>query len=108
MMDKGESFLLNQEKERLKGAIEMAGSICHELNQPLQAIVGYAELIEMDAKSSQTDIGILNKLNSLIREIDRISLITKKLATIDKYKTKPYTGGQSIIDIDKSTKYNED
>jgi PAS domain S-box-containing protein len=31
------------QEEKLKGVIEMAGAVCHELNQPLQAISGYSE-----------------------------------------------------------------
>jgi len=29
------------EKEKMQGVLEMAGAICHELNQPLMAISGY-------------------------------------------------------------------
>ena len=33
------------EEEKLRGVLEMAGAICHELNQPMQAISGYADLL---------------------------------------------------------------
>ncbi len=97
---------LNLEQERLKGVLEMAGSICHELNQPLQAIVGYTELIKLDIHELQTNLELTKKIDKLITEIDRISIITKKLAHIKKYKTKTYPGGVSIIDIDKSSTIN--
>ncbi len=96
--------LLNQEQERLKGAIEMADSICHEINQPLQAIVGYVQLLQMDIEATNVDDELLRKIQSLMKEIDRISGITRKLATINKYKTKRYVGNQTIIDIDESCK----
>ena len=32
------------ENEKLQGVLEMAGTICHEINQPLQAIIGYSDL----------------------------------------------------------------
>ena len=35
------------EKQRLQGVVEMAGAVCHELNQPIQTISGFAELIMM-------------------------------------------------------------
>jgi C4-dicarboxylate-specific signal transduction histidine kinase len=31
------------ETEKLQAIIEMAGAVCHELNQPLQSIYGYCE-----------------------------------------------------------------
>ena len=34
-----------RESERMKGVLEMAGAVCHELNQPLQSILWYFELL---------------------------------------------------------------
>ncbi|MBU0698683.1 MAG: PAS domain S-box protein, partial [Proteobacteria bacterium] len=34
--------------EKLQGVLEIAGAVCHEMNQPLMAISGYTELILMD------------------------------------------------------------
>ncbi len=36
------------EKEKLQGVIEMAGAVCHELNQPMQVVSGVSELLMMD------------------------------------------------------------
>ena len=38
-------LLLN---EQMKGVVEMAGAVCHELNQPLQMILGNAEIMLLD------------------------------------------------------------
>jgi len=89
-----------RQSEKLRGVIEMAGAVCHELNQPLQAISGYSELILMDledGKSPHDDI------KSIKKQIDRMRDITKKLMNITRYETTDYLNGK-IIDIDKATK----
>ena len=43
---KSEEALL--ESERMQGVLEVAGAICHEMNQPLMTVSGYAELIAKD------------------------------------------------------------
>ena len=83
------------EKERLKGVVEMAGAICHEINQPLQAIIGYTELLVMDPESI-TSGPCLKNIKS---QTARLGKITAKLANINWYKTIDYPGNQKIIDI---------
>jgi len=42
------------ERERLQVLLEMAGAVCHELNQPLQGIYGYSQSLLMKlAKDDQ-------------------------------------------------------
>ena len=84
------------EKERLQGVLEMAGAVCHEINQPLQAILGYSELLML---SSQSDILKDNKLVSIKNQADRIGEITKKLSNITHYCTIEYPGKIRIVDI---------
>jgi len=88
------------EKEKLQGVIEMAGAVCHEMNQPLMAISGYSELIVMDASKRDP---ISDKAVKIKNQIDRLGKITQKLMTITSYKTKDYLNSK-IIDIDKATK----
>lgn len=86
------------DRERLNGVIELAGAACHEMNQPLQAILGFAEIISMDSKDED--------MNQMLLEIKtqalRLSEITTKLRNITKYETMQYLGGK-IIDINKSS-----
>ena len=86
------------DRERFKGVIELAGAACHEMNQPLQAILGFAEIISMDCDDEN--------LNEMLLEIRtqalRLSEITTKLRNITKYETMQYLGGK-IIDINKSS-----
>jgi len=88
------------QKEKLQGVIEMAGAVCHELNQPLQAVSGYSELLMMDVKGSNP---LYDKLSKIKKQIDRMGNITQKFMKITKYETKDYLKGK-IIDIDKAAK----
>lgn len=87
------------EKEKLQGVLEMAGAICHELNQPLMAISGYSELLLMDIPENKPQHINLRKIKE---QVDRLGVITRKLMKITKYKTKSYLNG-SIIDINEAS-----
>jgi len=87
------------QSEKLKGVIEMAGAVCHELNQPLQAVLGFSELLMMDLSNANP---LYERLNSIVNQIRRMGELTGKLHKITKYETKDYLEGK-IIDIDRST-----
>ena len=84
------------EKERLQGVLEMAGAVCHEINQPLQAILGYSELLLIGSKPDDLKD---NKLSSIKAQATRLGEITKKLSTITQYRTLEYLGNTKIVDI---------
>ncbi len=81
------------EKEKLQGVLEMAGAICHELNQPLQTITGYADLFTNPKDITQEDLAAIRK------QASRIGDITRRLAGITMYKTRDYPGNKKIVDI---------
>ncbi len=83
--------------EKLKGVLEMAGAICHELNQPLHAILGYSELLLMDKDIDKKELNEI--LKTIVDQIARIKKITKKLLSITQYKTLTYAGKNKIFDI---------
>ncbi|MBF0101061.1 MAG: hypothetical protein HQK77_09160 [Desulfobacterales bacterium] len=89
------------QKEKLQAIIEMAGAVCHELNQPMQAILGYAELLKLELNKSFHEYGYIE---SIYKQISIMAQITKKLMGITRYETKDYLMGKKIIDIDKSSK----
>ncbi len=91
-------------RERLQGVIEMAGAVCHEINQPLMSISGYAELLLMDTETNSPQHAKAEKIKD---QADRMGAITKKLMRITRYETKGYLKG-SIVDIDKAVSDNED
>jgi DNA-binding response OmpR family regulator len=87
------------EKEKLQGIIEMAGAICHELNQPLQVVSGISELVTMDIEENNP---LYEKMIMLQEQTERMGEITLKLTKITSYKTRKYLENK-IVDIDQSS-----
>ncbi|KKL16957.1 hypothetical protein LCGC14_2490370 [marine sediment metagenome] len=86
------------EKERLDAIIKMAGAVCHEMAQPVQALNGYIDLLKIDLQKYAT----IDHINKIGEQIERISLLLGKIGSIRHYKTKPYLR-EEIIDIDASS-----
>jgi len=81
------------EKERLQGVLEMAGAICHEINQPLQTIMGYTALFETPEDMPP------RAMEQIKAQAGRIGNITNRLSRITRYKTMSYPGDATIFDI---------
>ncbi len=88
------------EREKLQGILEIAGAVCHELNQPLQAIFGYYDLLMMDMSKDNPLCGDIKEIKV---QVDRMAGITKKLMRITRYETRDYIEGRKIVDIDKAS-----
>ncbi|MBW1972105.1 MAG: hypothetical protein DRG20_01470 [Deltaproteobacteria bacterium] len=88
-----------REKERLIGAIQMAGAAAHEINQPLTVVLSQTELL-------LSEVGLPSSANQRAKKIieatERIREIIVKISSISKYKTKKYIEGIKIIDIEKA------
>ena len=89
-----------RKSERLRGALELAGAVCHDMSQPLMAITGYAELILMDCPE---DAPHFPKLKKIVEQVAKVGTITKKLMHVTHYETKTYLN-QQIIDIEKASR----
>jgi len=92
-----------REGERLHGVLEMAGAVCHELNQPLMAVSGWSELALMQVSNSSA---LYSKLNKIKDQVERMGEITGKLMRITRYETKDYIENK-IIDIDRAAEPDE-
>ena len=90
--------------ERLTLAIEMAGSIAHEINQPLTGILGYLALIKEDLKPEDP---LMSDLQEVERQAERISDLVKRFRNVVKIETKTYIGESKIIDLEQSTQNNQ-
>ncbi|NOX34662.1 MAG: PAS domain S-box protein [Deltaproteobacteria bacterium] len=88
--------------EKAFAAIETAGGICHEMNQPLQVILGNLELLKLHIEKDDPNI---NFINIILSQTEKLGIITKKLSNITRYKTKEYIKG-TIFDIDRSSEIN--
>ena len=87
------------QKEKLQGVVEIAGAVCHEMSQPLQAVAGLAERLTMDVEKSDP---LFSNIKKIQEQTIRMSEITKKLLKVTRYETKNYLDGK-IIDIDRAT-----
>ena len=99
LTDKNRAARSSMQKEKLEGVLETAGAICHELNQPLQALSGYTELLafQLHGHEAQPDV------EKLTVQIERMRTISKKLHRITRYESMDYSGKTKIIDIHKAS-----
>lgn len=94
-----------RERDVLKGVLEMAGAVCHELNQPLQSVSGFSELLLLDMDNGDPNYETLKKIKA---GVERIGKLTHKIMGISKYRAKEYMNGKrTIVDIDKSAESDQ-
>jgi signal transduction histidine kinase len=79
---------------------ELAGTAAHELNQPLQSVLAYAEMLQGRLEAGTREQGYAK---TIVAESERIKEIVRKIGKITKYETKAYVGSQRILDLDKAT-----
>ena len=97
------SVRLRQAKEqrmKLQAIMELTGAACHELNQPMQVVLGYADLL---CAPMAAEDPLRKPLKEIAEQILKMDCILKKLKNISTYETRGYVHGIRIIDIDKST-----
>ena len=87
-------------REKFQALLETAGAICHELNQPIQAVSGYSEILMMNLEG---DDPTFDKVKKILEMAKKMGSITKKLTMITRYETKEYLRGLKIVDINKSS-----
>lgn len=87
-----------QERERLQGVLEMAGAVCHEMNQPLMAIAGFVDLCKL---GMSPDDPAYEKLEKIAQQEERLGEFTRRLMQIARYETKKYMD-IDIIDLERS------
>lgn len=87
------------QEEKFRGVLEMAGAVCHEMNQPLMVISGYTALLIEDLPEQSPHYKEVMEIRS---QTDRLARITRKLMTITRYETRDYLNSK-IIDIHKAS-----
>ncbi len=88
------------QREKFQGVLETAGGVCHEMNQPLQVISGYAEIM---MNETSPDHKMFRMAHQISEQVDRMADITTKLQKITHYETMDYGEHARIIDIHKSS-----
>ena len=88
------------EKGKLTAILELAGGVCHELNQPLQVVSGYTTLLMSEIPEDDSRHEMIVTIGE---QVERIAEITRKLMNITRYKTRQYLGDSKIIDINRAS-----
>jgi PAS domain S-box-containing protein len=78
---------------------ELSGAAAHELNQPLTAIHGHAELVKRRAGD---DAAMTRSAEVILREAGRMADIVRRLGQVSRFETKPYVGTAKILDLERS------
>lgn len=85
-------------RERFQGVLEMAGAVCHELNQPLQVVSGFSELLLASCAADDPRERLLRHIRD---SAVRLGDLTAKMMRLTDYKAKDYlSDGTRIVDID--------
>ncbi|MDW7772366.1 MAG: GAF domain-containing protein [Desulfobulbaceae bacterium] len=81
------------EREKLAGVLETAGTVAHELNSPLFAAMGTAQLLreEMENEDQRREMDII------LRNMKSMADLTKKMATMTGFTSREYVGDAKII-----------
>ena len=97
---KWEKEAIQREKGKLETFKEITGAVCHEMNQPLQAILGNLEILLMNLPKDNPSF---RHLKNIQEQTEKMGVITKKMIRIKDYQTKDYLSSK-IVDIDNSSK----
>ncbi|MDJ0668305.1 MAG: PAS domain-containing protein [Desulfobacterales bacterium] len=89
------------QREKFQGVLETAGGVCHEMNQPLQVISGYTEIMMSEMPPAHKMFRMARLISD---QVDRMADITSKLQKITHYETMDYGEHARIIDIHKSSR----
>jgi signal transduction histidine kinase len=70
------------QKEKMQTISDLLRVLCHEMNQPLQAISGYSDLIKLDLMGNNS---IQQDIKQIRDQINKAASINKKIANVAKY-----------------------
>ncbi|MBI1798035.1 MAG: GAF domain-containing protein [Candidatus Eisenbacteria bacterium] len=89
------------EAERLRSVAETVGALNHEINNPLTAIAGNAQLLLRRAEDLPGDAA--EKIGRMLEAAWRIQAVTSKMANLIHATSKRYPGNETILDVSGST-----
>ena len=89
------------QKEKVQAVVEMAGAVCHEMNQPMQAVL--VELAECAVMGEFKKDTVRQRVEKIQHHLNALRDMSRKLMHITRYETRDYLEGEKIIDIDKAS-----
>ncbi len=81
------------ERVKLQGVVELAGTVAHEINSPLFAALGTAQLLEEELESKE----LADDVQTIIRNLKKIGELTKKMTTMTGFESRDYVGETKIV-----------
>ena len=81
--------------QRLETVRQVVATLTHELNQPLTAVVGNAEILQLDLRDPEQ----IESVGVIVREASRMSNIVQKLADATRLEVVAYVPGLSMLSI---------
>jgi signal transduction histidine kinase len=82
-----------------QGVLQVAGGTAHELNQPLQVVLGHSEIL---ARGFREDFHE-DDVQAILGGVTRMAQITKRLQNLTHYRTAPYLAECAIVDLSTDT-----
>ncbi len=83
------------ERVELQGVVELAGTVAHEINTPLFAALGTAQILEEDIEKQE----LIADVQTIIRNLKNISDLTKKMTDMTGFERKDYVGEANIVEF---------
>ena len=87
----------------LAGIGETTIALEHEINNPLSALLGHAELLLMDGGLSDDQ---REELQTVREQAERIADVVRRLARLKDPRSARYSPGDRMIDLSKGTTHN--
>jgi len=93
------------ESERLRGVTETVGALNHEINNPLAAIAGNAQLLLRHGGALAA--AERARVESILEAARRIQRVTAKMSSLIQASAVPYPGAHDILDVTRSVARDE-
>lgn len=94
-----EEAAIRHERDRLEALIHLAGGVCHELGQPLTALLARLAILERRLPPADP---LLHEVRETRAGAERMSEVLLRLGRLSRYETKPYLGNLRIVDLERS------
>lgn len=94
----GQSLNNMIEQERITAINEIITTVNHEINNPLTAIIGNTELLDLELKSGNHQ-KLASALDSIASAAQQIKQVTQQLANITSSKTEIYAGRSRMTSL---------
>jgi two-component system, sensor histidine kinase and response regulator len=103
-LDTKSSYVRKMEQEKFVTLRVAANTVCHEINNPLTAIVGSARLLAKQLRRSEGGEDLYDEAVSILEAAQRIQNITHQLARAMRVVTMEPVPGVKMIDLNASAK----